>query len=83
VHETAADNLAEIFRGSNCFAAATALCWLRMSEPNENPRRYKWPWFVLAAVLLFLALSVLWVGFAANREKQERNYNAPIPSGAK
>jgi len=54
-----------------------------MSEPNENPRRYKWPWFVLAAVLLFLALAVLWVSFAAHREKQERDFNAPIPTGGK
>jgi bacteriorhodopsin len=83
VHETAADNLAEIFRGSNCFAAATALCSSQMSEQNGNPRRYKWPWFVLAAALIFLALAVLWVGFAANREKQERDFNAPIPAGGK
>jgi nitric oxide reductase large subunit len=81
--KTTAHKLAEIFRWSNCFAAATALCWPHMSEPNENPRRYKWPWFVLAAVLLFLALAVLWVSFAAHREKQERDFNAPIPTGGK
>jgi bacteriorhodopsin len=57
----------------------------RMSEPNEIPpkRNYKWPWFVAAAVLLFLALAVLWVSFAANREKQERDFNVPIPTGGK
>jgi hypothetical protein len=54
-----------------------------MSEQNGNPRRYKWPWFVLAAVLLFLVLGILWVGFAANRERQERDFSAPIPGGAK
>jgi hypothetical protein len=53
-----------------------------MNESNENPRRYQWPWFVLAAVLLFLALAVLWVSFAANREKQERNFNAPLSGSA-
>jgi hypothetical protein len=54
-----------------------------MSDQNEIPpkRNYKWPWFVLAAVLLFLALGILWVGFAAIREKQERDFNAPIPTG--
>ena len=52
-------------------------------ESEGNPRRYKWPWFVLAAVLLFLALAVLWVSFAVKREKQERDFNAPIPTGAK
>jgi hypothetical protein len=56
--------------------------WQRMGEPNKNPRRYKWPWFVLAAVLLFLALAVLWVGYAAHREKQERDFNTAIPTGS-
>ena len=54
-----------------------------MDEPNENPRRYKWPWFVLAAVLLFVALTILWMSFAVHREKQERDFNAPIPAGGK
>jgi hypothetical protein len=54
-----------------------------MSEPNENLRRYRWPWFVLAAILLFLALAIVWMGFAVKREKQERDFNAPIPAGAK
>jgi hypothetical protein len=56
--------------------------WL-VNEPDEIPpkRNYKWPWLVAAAVLLFLALAVLWVGFAAHREKQERDFDAPIPAG--
>jgi len=56
-----------------------------MSEPDEIPPRqnYKWPWLVLAAVLLFLALAVLWVGLAVKREKGEHDFNAPIPAGAK
>jgi hypothetical protein len=52
-------------------------------EPNENPPRYKWPWFLLAAVLLFVALTIVWMGFAVHREKQERNFNAPISTGGK
>jgi hypothetical protein len=83
VHETAAHKIAEIYRGSNCFGGEAALCWRRMNDQNENPRRYKWPWFVLAAVLLFVALAVLWVGIAAHREKQERNFNVPISTGGK
>jgi len=54
-----------------------------MSEPNENPRRYKWPWFVLAAILLFVALAVVFVGFKAQQIKQERDLDAPIPAGGK
>ena len=62
-------------RRYNCF----------VNEPDEIPpkRKYKWPWFVLAAVLLGIILAIVWVGFAANREKQERDFNAPIPAGGK
>jgi hypothetical protein len=81
--KTTALNLTENCRGSNCFAGAIALCWRRMSEPNENPRRYKWPWFVLAAILLFVALAVVFVGFKAQQIKQERDLDAPIPAGGK
>jgi hypothetical protein len=60
-------------RRYNCF----------VNEPDEIPpkQNYKWPWFVLAAVLLFLVLAIIWVSFAANREKHERDFNAPIPTG--
>lgn len=54
----------------------------RMSEPNENPPRYKWPWFVLAAFLLGVALAIVWMSFAVHREKQERDLNAPLPNGS-
>ena len=54
-----------------------------MSEPNENPRQYKWPWFVLAAIVLGTALAIVWMSFAIHREKQERDFNALIPAGAK
>ena len=53
-----------------------------MNEPNENPRRYKWPWFALAGVVLFIVVSVIWVVFAAEKVEQQRDYSAPIPSGA-
>ena len=48
-----------------------------MNEPNEKPRRYKWPWFVLAAFLLGVALAVLWMIFDVRTIEQERNLNAP------
>jgi hypothetical protein len=55
---------------------------LRVTEPDEHsPRpRYRWPWFVLGAALLGIALTVVWVWFAAQREKTERNFDAPLPS---
>jgi hypothetical protein len=53
-----------------------------VSEPNEIPAatNYRWPKFVLAGVVLGIVLAVLWVGYAALREKQERNFSAPLPS---
>jgi hypothetical protein len=54
-----------------------------MSEENENPRPYKWPWFVLVAVVLFVVLAIVWMSFAVHREKQERDFNAPMPAGGK
>lgn len=56
--------------------------WNRMNEPNENPRRYKWPWFMTAAVLLGIALFVLWVALAAKKIERERDFSAPLPSSA-
>ncbi|HEX3857011.1 MAG TPA: hypothetical protein VHY30_06930 [Verrucomicrobiae bacterium] len=52
-----------------------------MSEQNETPpeQNYKWPWFVLAAVLLFIVLAVAFVGFKARQIEHERNFSAPLP----
>ena len=44
--------------------------------PDPNRRRYKWPWFVLAAVILFIVLAVIWVSAAVHREEQERIFNS-------
>ena len=32
-----------------------------MSDPKGNPQRYQWPWFVLAAFLLAVALAIVWI----------------------
>jgi hypothetical protein len=60
-------------------AAAT---FNRMGEQNGDApnRRYRWPWFVLAAVVLFVVLAMVWMSFAVHREKQERDFNAPLPA---
>jgi uncharacterized membrane protein len=56
-----------------------------VNKQNEIPpkRNYKWPWFVLAAVVLGVVLAIVWMSFAIHREQQERDFNAPIPAGAK
>ncbi len=48
-----------------------------MDESNEKPRRYKWPWWVLAAFLLGVVLAVLWMIFDVQTIEQERNPNVP------
>jgi hypothetical protein len=51
-----------------------------MNEPDENlPKRtYKWPWFVLAAVVLGVVLAIVWMSYAVHRERQQRDLSAPI-----
>jgi len=45
----------------------------------RNTRRYTWPWFVLAAVLLALALAVLWMSKEIERARRIRDSSAPTP----
>ncbi len=54
---------------------------------TEEPsgRRYRWPWFLLAAVLLAIALAVLWLSKEIQRARRIRDLNAPAsraPSSA-
>ena len=49
-----------------------------MNGPNGKPRRYKWPWFVLAAFLLGVALAVLWMIFDVRTVEQERNLKCAV-----
>ena len=51
-----------------------------MSDQNENPRRHRWPWLVLAAFLLGVVLAILWISFEVRKVEQERDVNAPLPS---
>lgn len=53
-----------------------------MNETNANPRRYKWPWFVAAALALGFALAIVWVTFAVKKVERERDVNGPLPNTA-
>jgi hypothetical protein len=44
-------------------------------------RRYVWPWFVLGAVLLAIALAVAWMSKEIERTRRIRDLNAPAPRG--
>jgi hypothetical protein len=55
-----------------------------LPEPKDQ-RRYTWPWFVLAAVLLAIALAVLWMSKEVERARRIHDLNspaAPAPRGA-
>jgi hypothetical protein len=49
-----------------------------LPEPR-NKRRYTWPWFVLAAVLLAIALAVLWMSKEVERARRIHDSNTPAP----
>ena len=55
-----------------------------MNELADNPPRpsYKWPKFVLAGVILFFVLTVVWMAVAVKRERQQRDLNAPLPGAS-
>jgi hypothetical protein len=50
-----------------------------MEAANQNPRRYKWPWVVAAAVVLAIVLAVIWMSFAVREVERERAVEAPLP----
>ena len=43
-----------------------------IDEPSPKPvkRVFRWPWFVLAGVVLFFAVSILWLMTFVQRVKQ-------------
>ncbi len=53
-----------------------------MKPEDEKTPQYKWPWFALAAVILFLALAIFWVSLAAIKLRHQRDINSPLPTSA-
>jgi hypothetical protein len=48
--------------------------------PSAKPGpRYTWPWWVLGAVLLAIALAVLWMSQEIQRTRRIRDLNTPAP----
>jgi len=41
-------------------------------NPDTTRRRYRWPWFLLAAVVLFFILSTMWMMVAVERVKRNK-----------
>ena len=51
----------------------------RTSPEGRARRAYTWPWWVLCAVLLAVALAVLWMSHEIARARMIRDLNAPAP----
>jgi len=47
-----------------------------MGSERQPRQRYTWPWLVLAAVLLAVALAILWIRHEVKRIEQSRDLNA-------
>ncbi len=57
-----------------------------MENPNTDsaPPRYRWPWFVLGAVVLGILLAVLWMTVEVRRIRRQQATNpwtAPAATG--
>jgi len=54
-----------------------------MGEQNGTApkQKYRWPWLVLAAVLLAIGLAIGWIGGAVKKVEQQRDFT-PLPAGA-
>ena len=46
----------------------------------DKPRRYVWPWFVLAALLVGILLAVVWLSSEIDRTRRIRDANNPTSS---
>ena len=53
-----------------------------MNRFPAPPRRYRWPWFAAAAIVLGLVLAVVWMSFAVKKVARERDVNRPLPATA-
>jgi hypothetical protein len=55
-----------------------------MEKQNGNApkQNYRWPWFAGAAVVLGIALAIVWVSLAVKKVERERDVNAPLPDSA-
>ena len=50
----------------------------RLPETRDKAR-YAWPWFVLGAVVLAIALAVAWMSKEVERTRRIRDLSAPPP----
>ena len=52
-------------------------------QPGNAPRRrYRWPWIVLTAFILWVLLAIGWMSIAVRHVEQQRDFSAPPGGGA-
>jgi hypothetical protein len=73
-------------RNPDCLWRGPAGISVAMLSDQTTPARprYRWPWFLLAGVLLGIALAVIWLSAEVRRVKERRQpeFAPPIRSGA-
>jgi C4-dicarboxylate-specific signal transduction histidine kinase len=46
--------------------------------PTSTPKTtYRWPWFVLAGLIVAVVLAVVWMSYAVKRTRMIRDLNSP------
>jgi sulfatase modifying factor 1 len=53
-----------------------------MNQPKSVRPVYRWPWFLLGAVVLAIILAILWMSAEVARTRRNRDLNAPSSSGS-
>lgn len=73
---------APVTKHKTFYADRLVPCWAGMNEPDPLPpgRKYIWPWFAAAAVVLGIVLAVFWVWLEVRHVEMERDVNGPLPS---
>jgi len=54
-------------------------------SPDSVPPRYRWPWFVLAALVLGVLLALMWMTVEVRRIRRQQSSNpwaAPAANGS-
>lgn len=65
-------------KAGNRTVRRAACCVEHNEKMIEKKPNYKWPRYVLAGVLLFVAATLVWMAIEIHNVKQERNFSAPI-----
>jgi hypothetical protein len=51
-------------------------------KADGSEQNYRWPWLLLGAVLVAIALAVMWMNYEVQRTKRIRDANLPAGTNA-